>query len=175
MHDFAEETNAEMAQQFEALLLSFPKELAGSGEGLRALSEAQRMQKKYDAAIKTLQKVITLQPEDDDQVTIAGIYREAKRYAPALVTADQIIKKDRENPRAHYERACALAQLGRKREALAALKKVIELDEEYAFDLAAETDLKPLATLSEFKALLPKEESSADQDVKPEQSKAAKP
>ncbi len=175
MHDYEEETSPEMAQRFEEFLLSFPKELAASVEGLRALSETQRTQKKYDAAIKTLQKVIALNPDAGDQITIAAIYRETKRFAQALVAADQAIKKDRENALAHYERACALTQLGRKREALAALKKVVELDKEYAYDLAEEPDLNPLVALPEFKALLPKEKEPAEQDPKPEQSKAAKP
>ena len=175
MHDLDNETSPEMAQQFEELLLSFPKELAASVEGLRSLSEAQRTQKKYEVAIKTLQKVIALNPDAEDQVTIAAIYREAKRYAQALVSADQAVKKDQENARAHYERACSLAQLGRKWEALAALKKVIAMDDEYAYDLAAESDLQPLAALPEFKALLPKEEAPAEPGAKPEQSKAAKP
>ena len=45
MHDLDNETSPEMAQQFEELLLSFPKELAANVEGLRSLSEAQRTQK----------------------------------------------------------------------------------------------------------------------------------
>jgi tetratricopeptide (TPR) repeat protein len=174
MHD-EEETSQKMAQRLEELLLSFPKELSTSLEGLRGLSEAQRAQQKYDAAIKTLQKAIMLDPEGGDQVTIASIHREIKRYAQALIAANQAIQQDQENAGAHYERACALAQLGRKRESLAALKKALELEEEYAYGLEDEPDLKPLAGMPDFKALLPKDEESTDSDPNPEQSKAAKP
>lgn len=175
MHDYEDEVSPEMAQRFEELLLSFPKELAVSEDGWRGLSEAQRLQEKYDAAIKSLQKVIAINPEAGDQVTVAAIYRETKRFAQALAAADLAIKQDRESARAYFERACALAQLARKREALVALKKAIELDEEYAYGLEEEPDLKPLTTTPEFKALLPKDESTTEADAKPEQSKAAKP
>ncbi len=170
-----DDLSAEMAQHYEEVLLSVPKELSASADGLRGLAEAQRVQQKYDAAIKTLQKVVVLQPDGGERVVIAAIYREAKRFAPALVAADQAIKRDQENAGAHYERACALAQLGRKREAITALKKTLELNEGYAYNLAEESDLKSLAALPEFKALLPKDEEQAESDAKPEQSKAAKP
>ncbi len=172
-----EDLDAETAKHYEELLLSAPKELSSSADGLRGLAEAQRVQQKYDAAVKSLQKVVVLQPDSGDQVSIAAIYREAKRFAPALAAADQAIKRGAEDASAYYERACALAQLGRKREALAALKKMIELNKHYAYGLAEEADLQPLATLPEFKALLPKTEEAAEADAKPEpaQSKAAKP
>ena len=174
-----EDLEVETAKLYEELLLSVPKELAASTDGLRGLAEAQRVQQKFDAAVKTLQKVISLEPDGGDHVYIASIYREAKRYAQALVAADQAVKRDAENARAYYERACALTQLGRKREAIGALKKLLALAEDYAYGLAEEADLKPLATLPEFKAMLPKDEGPADANNKTEpstaQSKAVKP
>jgi tetratricopeptide (TPR) repeat protein len=175
MHDDEEEPSQEMTQRLEELLLSFPKELSASIDGLRGLSEAQRAQQKYDAAIKTLQKVMALDSAGGDQVTIASIHREAKRYSHALIAADQAIKQDRENAGAHYERACALAQLRRQREALVALRKALELDADYAYEIADEPDLQPLTGLPDFKALLPKDEEPAEANAKSPESKAAKP
>ncbi len=168
-----EDTTPEMAQLFEALLMSFPKELFGSWDGLRGLSEAQRTQKKYDVAIKTLQKVVALQPDGGDQTTIASIYRETRRFPPALLAATQAIKQDPESAEGYFERACALTQLGRKREAIAALTKAIEFNKFIVHRLESEADLKPLAALPAFKALLPKEEESENEAASPPQSKAA--
>jgi hypothetical protein len=55
---------------------------------------------------------------------------------------------------AHVERACALAQLGRQQEALAALKQAVTRFPYIRASLKEEADLKPLAHLPEFKALL---------------------
>ena len=168
-----EDTTPEMAQLFEALLISFPKELSSSWDGLRGLSEAQRTQKKYDVAIKTLQKVVALQPDGGDQTTIASIYRETRRFPPALLAATQAIKQDPESSEGYFERACALTQLGRKREAIAALTKAIEFNKFIVHRLESEDDLKPLAALPSFKALLPKEEEPENEAASPPQSKAA--
>jgi tetratricopeptide (TPR) repeat protein len=164
----------EILQEFEKLLLSFPNELGKSQNGLRALSEAQRMQKKYDLSIKTLQRVITLSSSSEDQVTIAEIYREMKKFPLALIASEKAIKMDEENSVAYFERACALARLARKREALTALKKALELDPEISYLLSYEEDLKPLATMPEFKKLVPKEDEE-DQLAQPVQVKTAKP
>ena len=45
----------------------------------------------------------------------------------ALEAADQAIELDEEDGEAYYERACALARLGRLKEAMAALEKGVEL------------------------------------------------
>ena len=61
-----------------------------------------------------------LQPDGGDQTTIASIYRETRRFPPALLAATQAIKQDPESAEGYFERACALAQLSRKREAITA-------------------------------------------------------
>ena len=63
-----------------------------------------------------------------------------------------------EDSEAHYHRACALARLGRSKQAMAALKRAIEIDEELADGISEEADLQSLARLPEFKALIPKDE-----------------
>lgn len=83
-----------------------------------------------------------------------------RNWRAALASAEAAIKIDDEDVDAHYHRACALARLGRSQDSIAALKRVIELDEDYAELFAEEEDLKPLARLPQFKKLLPKEEKT---------------
>jgi tetratricopeptide (TPR) repeat protein len=147
-------------RRLEELLLIFPKELAGSKAGLRRLAHAQSEQQKYDASLQTLERVVALGAEAEDHVRIAITNRNARRFAPALKAADQAVKLRSEYGEAHFERACALAQLGRLPEAMAALKRALELDEELAENLG-EPDLKALAVLPEFKKLL--EEKGAEE------------
>ncbi len=59
---------------------------------------------------------------------------------------------------AHYNMACVLAQMHRKADAIIALKRAVELDEELAYEISEEQDLKPLSRLPAFIKLVPKEE-----------------
>ena len=68
------------------------------------------------------------------------------------------IRLDNEDADGYYHRACALARLGRRVDAMTALKRAIELNDEYEDSLSDEEDLKSLATLPEFKKLLLKTE-----------------
>jgi Flp pilus assembly protein TadD len=76
---------------------------------------------------------------------------------------------------AFFERACSLTQLGRRREALAALKQMLALDPETLFD-PDDPDLQPLANLPEFKALKEKlkEAVTVTDETKPEEEKMEK-
>ena len=83
---------------------------------------------------------------------MAVVYRKLRQWTAALNAADVATMLNAENADAHYNRACALARLGRANEAIAALKRYIELDEDADFE--SEEDLKPLARLPAFKKLL---------------------
>jgi Flp pilus assembly protein TadD len=89
------------------------------------------------------------------QIALAGIYRKQSRWPAALKAADQAIALDPKESEGYYQRACALARMRRLKEAMAALSKSVELDEEQTLYLAEEDDLKPLSSLPEFKKLLP--------------------
>lgn len=154
-------------RSLEELLLTFPKELSGSRAGWHWLATAQEYQGNYDAAIKSVQRAIAIEPAADDYTRIAGLHRTAQRYPQALAAADQALKLDAESAGAHFERACALARLNRKKEAIAALKKAVELDEEYQSELDDE-DLKSLSGLPEFKALLPADEPAEKPAARPD-------
>ena len=168
--DIAAEGDKEGHRRLEELLLSFPKEVGGSKGGLRRLAHAQSEQGKDDAAMQTIGRVVALGPEASDYIWIAQMSRAARRFPAALNAADQALKLDKENADAFFERACALAQLGSKKEALAALKKAIELDPDLR-DRLEETDLKPLASMLEFAALL---KERAEQKDEAEESQPGK-
>ncbi len=60
-----------------------------------------------------------------------------------------------EDSEAYYQLACALTRLGRIKEALSALTKSVELDEEQVDYMVEEPDLKALSALPGFKKLIP--------------------
>lgn len=91
----------------------------------------------------------------DPYVSLAVLYRKQSRWLAALKAANQAIRIDAEDSEAYYQKACALARLRRVREAMAALAKSVELDNEQVYYIGEEQDLKPLASLPEFKKLLP--------------------
>ncbi|HJQ68373.1 MAG TPA: transglutaminase domain-containing protein [Blastocatellia bacterium] len=105
-------------------------------------------------ALPLIKKAISLDPKAVTSHNLMALaYRKLRDWPAALAAADAACKIDEEDSEAHYHRACALARLGRKKEAIAALKRAIEIDEFLTVDLSEE-DLKPLATLPEFKKLV---------------------
>ncbi len=163
------------AKALEALLLAFPKELQGSVTGLILLAGAQEAQNKIGDAIKSMQRAIAVEPYANSYEYLSSLYRSQRRFTEALGAANQAVKLDEDSADAHFERACSLAQLGRKREALAALKRMLEIAPEAVFD-PDEPDLQPLAAMPEFKAMKEKmKEASAPADeAKPAETKQEK-
>jgi tetratricopeptide (TPR) repeat protein len=140
------------AKTLQSLLLSFPKELAASKSGLVLLANAEEAQNKPAEAVKTMQRAVAINAEADDYEYLSQLYRQQRRFTEALNAANLALKSDSKFAMAFFERACSLTQLGRKREALAALKQMMALDPEALFD-PDDLDLQPLANLPEFKAL----------------------
>jgi tetratricopeptide (TPR) repeat protein len=116
-----------------------------------------------------MQRAIAIEPYASSFEYLSSLYRSQRRFTEALNAANQAIKLDEDAADAHFERACSLAQLGRKREALAALKRMLEIDPNATFD-PDEPDLQPLAAMPEFKAMKEKmKESGAPAgETKPE-------
>ncbi len=172
VEDEEEQKALELAQQFEALLLAFPKELNASRTGLRALADAQKAQDKSEAALKTLQRILTLTPEATDYYSLAEVQRQLRRYQEAIASATQAIKMESTLTGAYLERACALTKLGRKQEALADLRHMLK-ESPYSHFLLDDPDLEPLANLPEYKTMVEtaKREAKADDSPKPEDEK----
>ena len=156
------------AKGLEPLLLAFPKDLEGSVTGLVLLAGVQEAQNKIGDAIKSMQRAIAIEPYASSYEYLSSLYRSQRRFTEALGAANQAVKLDEDSADSHFERACSLAQLGRKREALAALKRMLEIDPEAVFD-PDEPDLQPLAATLEFKAMKEKmkEANAPAEEVKP--------
>ncbi len=136
----------------EELLLAFPKEIAASKTALALLAELQESQNKIGEAIKSITRAITIEAEAEDYETLSRLYRQQRRFTEALSAANKGLMLDDSATYIHFERACSLAQLGRKREAIAALKLMLDAEPPVFFD-DTEPDLQPLAASPEFKEL----------------------
>ena len=174
--DDGEGFDADSAKIREALLLAFPKEVAASQSALRLLADLQEAQNKIAEAIKSIQRVIAIEATTEDYESLSRLYRQQRRFTEALAAANQALKLDDSATYLQFERACSLAQLGRKREAITALKEALESESKASVDLD-EPDLKPLAIMPEFKALKEKlkEDLNSASEKPVEQPKPAKP
>ena len=106
-------------------------------------------------ALPLLRKAAELDKKSSSPWTaMSECYRSLKNWAAALSAANTAVDRDVEDPDAYYQRACAQARLGRLRDAMASLKRSIELESYMADDIENEADLKPLSSLPEFKKLL---------------------
>jgi tetratricopeptide (TPR) repeat protein len=150
--DIEENIDSAYASALEELLLTYQKELDSSKAGLVLLARAQEGQNKTTEALKAMQRAVTIEAEREDYQFLSQLYRQQRRYTEALNAANQALRLDGKFSMAFFERACSLTQLGRKREALAALKQMLALDGDSSFD-TDEPDLQPLANMPELKAL----------------------
>jgi tetratricopeptide (TPR) repeat protein len=106
-------------------------------------------------AIALLKKAAALKTGWAEPYTaMARSYRNMKNWAAALTAADTAIKLEPNESEGHFQRACALARLGRTSEALKSLEKAVELDPELPDTLDLESDLKVLASQPAFKKLM---------------------
>ncbi|MCM3872856.1 MAG: lasso peptide biosynthesis protein [Pyrinomonadaceae bacterium] len=139
-------------------------------EGL-ALNQPERMNKSATAnlylayvrlgnggslrAIPLLKKAAALKKDwSEPYGAMANGYRTLRNWTAALNAANTAIKLEADYSDAHLSKACALARLGRIREALQSLEKAVELDPDLPETLGGEADLKVLASRAAFKKLL---------------------
>jgi tetratricopeptide (TPR) repeat protein len=141
----------------EELAASQPQRMAHSSEANLYLARIRIANKHPREAFPLLKKAAALDTKSPYPYDLmAEAFRNLREWAAALNAADSAIRLNGEDADAYYHRACALARLGRRVDAITALKRAVELDEEYADELAEEEDLKSLTALPEFKKLLPK-------------------
>lgn len=145
---------AELLARYEALLLAFPQQIAQSQTGLRSLARVQQSLGKMPEALRSLERAIAIKATAGDYIYLAQLNRQSKRARAALAAADQAVKLEKDEVGGHLERAYALIALGRQTEAVASLKRVLEIAPTLREYLAEDEGLKPLAALPAFKALL---------------------
>jgi tetratricopeptide (TPR) repeat protein len=143
----------------EGLAANQPQRMAQSAAANLNLARIRIDHSHPREALPLLRKAATLNNKLSDPYDLmAEAFRKLHDWTAALNAADTAIRLGADDSEGYYQRACALARLGRRNEAMAALKRAVELDEDLSDSLADEEDLKPLASLPEFKKLLPKED-----------------
>jgi tetratricopeptide (TPR) repeat protein len=165
--DLDEDAEPAQMSRYESLLLAFPKEIAASPAGARALARVQQVQNKNLEAIKNLEIAVALRPNADDYAILARLNRALKRGRPALLAAEQGVKLEKDSLAAHLERAYALVLLNRASEAITALKRALEISPELRESLADAEELKPIAEHPAFKALVAAPTAPAKPTQKP--------
>jgi len=148
-------TDMEDSMYAEKLAASEPLRMKTSAVANLALGHMYADAERYRAALPILQTAAQLDKNSSEPHTImAHVHRMQRRFNAALRAAQQAIALDEYDGAAHYELACALARLGRIKEAMTTLEKSLDLSPDYALFIADELDLKPLAHLPAFKKLL---------------------
>jgi tetratricopeptide (TPR) repeat protein len=153
---YKEETEAA-----EGLAAAAPEVMASSARANYYLGSMRMGAGRAREAVPLFKKAISISGKESYlHDALAECYRKLRNWTAALQAADAAIKIEKEDGTAHYHRACALARLGRRVEAMAALKLAVELDAEIDLevDIKDEPDLKPLAAMREFKQLLASKE-----------------
>jgi tetratricopeptide (TPR) repeat protein len=158
---------AEEIDSAEALVAAYPERIAKNFAATLTFAGIRLDNDRAKDSLPLFKKAIELNPASiSPHNGMATAYRKLKNWAAALAAADAALRIDAKSFEAHYHRACALAQLGRKREAMAALKRAAEVLEDESLDdvvdIEDEEDLKPLAGLAEFKKLIKKQEADKE-------------
>jgi tetratricopeptide (TPR) repeat protein len=141
------------AEKFAA---SEPLRMKTSAEGNLAMGRLYAAGKRYTEA----QRAFNIAAQVDKEwalphIWLAHMYRKLSNWNAALKSAQQAISLEEREAEAHYQRACALARLGRIKDAMSALEKAVELDPDQAEWIVDEQDLKALSSLPAFKKLIP--------------------
>jgi tetratricopeptide (TPR) repeat protein len=143
---------ADAAENIARLL---PEMLNRSSEANLNLARLRMRFNRAAQALPLLRKAAELDPKSSmPWSALAECYRQLKNWPAALSAANTALARDSEDADAYYHRACAEARLGRPKEAIASLKRSIDLDSMLADGIEDETDLKSLVSLPEFKKLL---------------------
>ncbi len=139
----------------EKLARSQPHRMEQSALANLYLAYARLESGKSFLAIPLLKKAAALRRDwADPYVAMARAYRNLRNWTAAVKVADTAIKINAKDSHAHYQRACALARLGRVNEALGSLTKAFEVDPDMLASIGEEADLKILASQPAFKKLL---------------------
>ncbi len=166
---FADLETPGASDRAEGMAAAAPDRLAGNYRANLNLARVRVNADRARDALPLLKRAIELDPKSSVPHTLMNAaYRKLHNFLAALKAADAGIALDEKDSEAYYGRACALAQLHRPAEAIAALKKALELDDEsyISEEIENEADLKPLTALSGFKKLIEELKKSEDEPAK---------
>jgi Tfp pilus assembly protein PilF len=139
---------------------------------MRSLVAAQ--EKRYSDAIADMRKLVRAQPDNPAwMLQLASYYQLDNRPRMSIKVADEVIKKDEKNWRAHRLRGDALLSVGDHKLAVGDYEKAITLLDAFKSEQAAQKDQnKPEAGKDETKAEEPKEDEK-EEPAKDEGDEAA--
>lgn len=105
--------------------------------------------------INFFEKVLKRTPKDCETLELLGcLYSKYEMVRQALRIDRRLARILPDDPRIHYNLACSLSLLGRKREAIDTLSHAIRLGYDDMRWLLQDPDLHPLKAHSEFKTLI---------------------
>ena len=116
-------------QPAKALAASEPARLKTNAQANLYLGTMHFEDGKYALALNFLNASAQLDKKSSEPyVMMAQVHRKQRRWSAALNAAQHAISLGQNDSEAHYERACALARLGRIKDAMSSLEKAVELD-----------------------------------------------
>jgi tetratricopeptide (TPR) repeat protein len=149
-------TDWEETERAEKFAVGEPARMKTSALANYSLGSAYTDAERYAEAMRLLNRAAEIDKKwPAPHTAISLLYRRQSRWLLALRAADRAVALDVRFAEGHYYRACALARLGRTSEALAALKKSLELAPFWAASITKEKDFERLSSLPEFKKLIP--------------------
>lgn len=118
------------------------------------MTKPKEKRDKMDFEIRFFEGVTRLRPDYVDAlIPLAEAYTRKGLYEKGLEIDKRLSVLCKNNPVIYYNLACSFALVGKKKEALKALKKAIELGYDDFAHLRKDADLKPLHGSPEFEKL----------------------
>lgn len=139
-------------RQLAKLIRRLNQETPGSGVLYALLGETLSEDlNDHDIALEAFADAIILEPKRSDFYNGMGLaYYRKKSLPQALLLFQQASKIDPDDAIARYNTACVLARLGRKNEAVNALKEAVGLDPRLVDSARKDPDFKSLETNTHF-------------------------
>ncbi|WP_410329509.1 tetratricopeptide repeat protein [Marinobacter sp.] len=127
---------------------------------LKASQETSQQNK-----IAAYDRILDLRPDDVEALSYkADAVLEMQEPLWAISLCRRALKLDQENGHAHYQLACAYAEIGRWEDAVTTLEKAIDISEAYRDDASVDPSFEQLREHESFRTLVfpDQEENSTD-------------
>jgi serine/threonine-protein kinase len=123
------------------------------GDALQRTGATRKARAEYEHALTLTERALEINPADARTTAVHALL-EAKlgRVAAALQSAARAVEAAPRDPETHYRQGVVLTLAGRRREAIASLRRATDLGYSRAL-LAADDDLSSLARDAEFRKL----------------------